>query len=96
MEMPPITDCRVTDCCYNSGQQCHALAIQVGGDATHPVCDTYTVMQASQCGDRSATGSVGACKASSCEYNENLECIARGITVGYQGDEPDCLTFEMK
>jgi hypothetical protein len=96
MEMPPITSCQVTDCCYNANERCHALAIQVGEGATHPICDTYTGQRASQCGDQSAGGAVGACKASSCEYNENLECTAQGIMVGYDGEEPDCLTFEMK
>ncbi|OHB66008.1 MAG: hypothetical protein A2Y77_15365 [Planctomycetes bacterium RBG_13_62_9] len=96
MEMPPIAGCEVTDCCYNFDRKCHALAIQVGDGATHPVCDTYAGSQASQCGDPSASGNVGACKVSSCEYNQNLECMAQSITVGYREDEPDCLTFEMK
>jgi hypothetical protein len=95
MEMPPVTNCQVTDCCFNMDKQCHALAIQVGDAAAHPICDTFTG-QANQCGDQSAIAGVGACKASSCEYNENLECMAQGITVGYQQGEPDCLTFERR
>ena len=95
MEMPPVVSCEVTDCCYNVDRQCHALAIQVGNNPARPICDTYSELSG-QCGDQSAIAGVGACKASSCEYNENLECIAQSITVGYQGDEPDCLTFEAK
>jgi hypothetical protein len=53
MEMSPIADCEVTDCCYNSDHKCHALAIQIGDGATHPVCDTFAGLQASQCGDPS-------------------------------------------
>ncbi len=96
MEMPPVKGCQVTDCCYNMDERCHALAIQVGDAATHPICDTYAGQAASQCGDRAATGNVGACKVSTCEYNESLECSASSIMVGYQQGEPDCLTFEPK
>ena len=66
------------------------------GMTPYPICDTFTGQVASQCGDRSATGTVGACKVSTCEYNENLECVADGIMVGYAQGEPDCLTFEPK
>jgi hypothetical protein len=96
MEMPPVKGCQVTDCCYNMDEQCHALAIQVGDAATHPICETFTEQTASQCGDRAATGNVGACKVSLCEYNQSLECIADSIMVGYQQGEADCLTFEPK
>jgi hypothetical protein len=37
---------------------------------------------------------VGACKVSTCEYNQRLECHAPSITVGRQSDEVDCLTFQ--
>lgn len=93
MDMPKVISCQVTDCCYNRDRQCHALAIQVGDTDAHPLCDTFT-KQTGQCGDVSAAAGVGACKVESCEYNENLECAAQGITVGYEQGEADCLTFE--
>jgi hypothetical protein len=96
MAMPPVRGCQVTDCCYNTGEQCHALAIQVGDTATHPICDTYAGQAASQPGDRAATGHVGACKVGICERNPNLECVADSILVGHQQGEPYCLTFEPK
>ena len=39
--MPKVERCRVTECCYNLSEMCHALAITVGGDGDHPACDTY-------------------------------------------------------
>lgn len=93
MTMPKVSRCRVTDCCYNISEACHALAITVGGDGDHPACDTYCNYR-TKGGDESTTASVGACKVSSCEYNQSLECTATGITVGPAQDAADCLTFE--
>jgi len=93
MDMPKIERCRVTECCYNLEQMCHALAITVGGAGDHPACDTYCDLTAKG-GDRSAVGGVGACKVSECRYNQSLECLASGITVGRAQDEAACLTFE--
>lgn len=95
MTMPKIERCRVTECCYNLDEMCHALAITVGGGGDHPECDTYCDMGIKG-GDRSATAGVGACKVSECTYNENLECVAAGITIGQAQDEADCLTFERR
>ncbi|WP_314612857.1 DUF1540 domain-containing protein [Streptomyces stackebrandtii] len=40
-----------------------------------------------------ATGHVGACKAAECRHNRQLECHAPAITVGYQENNVDCLTY---
>ncbi len=93
MDMPKIERCRVTECCYNLDEMCHAGAITVGDAGDHPECDTYCDL-ASKGGDPSAIGVVGACKVSECRYNESLECTASGIIVGRAQDEADCLTFE--
>ncbi len=93
MDMPKIERCRVTECCYNMDEMCHAGAITVGDGGDHPACDTYCDL-GTKGGDRSIIGMVGACKVSECRYNDSLECTASGITVGRAQDEADCLTFE--
>jgi hypothetical protein len=93
--MVKVQRCQVTGCCYNTDEMCHALAITVGGNAEHPACDTYCDLQAKG-GNRSITAGVGACKVSSCTYNESLECNAPGITVGPGQDAADCLTYERR
>jgi hypothetical protein len=93
MDMPKIERCRVTECCYNSDEMCHALAITVGGGGDRPACDTYCDL-GTKGGNQSVIGTVGACKVSDCRYNANLECTASGIMVGRAQDEADCLTFE--
>lgn len=95
MEMPKVSDCSVTDCAYNKAKECHALAITVGEDPDEPVCDTFFA-SSTHGGIKEAAAGVGACKAADCQYNEDYECTAAAIQVGYQGDQPDCLTFEIR
>jgi hypothetical protein len=92
MDMPKIQRCEVIECCYNTDNKCHALAITVGDKI--PRCDTFTTACSSKAGDVSLLGKVGACKVSQCRYNMNLECQAMGINVGRGGDPADCLTYE--
>ncbi|NLC59002.1 MAG: DUF1540 domain-containing protein [Armatimonadetes bacterium] len=87
--MPPVSSCDVTECFFNQNQQCHANAIQVGGD--HPQCDTFTLSQ--KHATPSAKGQVGACKVSECRFNSELSCRAPGIVVGYHQTHADCNTF---
>jgi hypothetical protein len=93
MDMPKVESCRVTDCCYNADERCHALAITVGGDGMHPECDTYCAYR-TKGGDAASMAGVGACKASECVFNQSLECTASAIIVGPGRDKADCLTFE--
>ncbi|HEX2948009.1 MAG TPA: DUF1540 domain-containing protein [Armatimonadota bacterium] len=88
--MPPVSKCTVENCFYNQSQQCHAPAINVGGD--HPVCDTF-IPQPNHIG-RKENSSVGACHVSVCKYNSDLTCNASGIFVDYHSDHADCETFE--
>jgi hypothetical protein len=90
--MPVVNNCTAENCAYNQGQSCHALAITVG-DPDHAHCDTF-ITASIRGGDPSATGHVGACKVSDCRHNVNLECQAPGITVGFQRDVVDCLTYQ--
>ncbi len=92
MEMSKVMKCEVSDCAYNMDDCCHAMAITIG-DSMNPRCDTFC-QSSIKGGDASCMAGVGACKVSSCTYNDNLECGAPGISVGYKGQDPDCLTFQ--
>ena len=92
MEMPIIKECDADECAYNTGRQCHAMAITVG-DLEHAMCDTYT-QGSMKAGDPSMTGCVGACKMSGCTHNMSLQCSAPGITVGtHLPNDFDCMTY---
>ncbi len=91
LELPQVSECVVRECAYNAAGSCHARAITIG-DGVHPGCDTF-VASKDHCDGNAAAG-VGACKVASCTHNEQLECTAPAIRVGYHGDHPDCLTFE--
>lgn len=94
-QMPKVADCSVTECAYNTGQSCHALAITVGEGSQDPACDTY-FPSSTHGGVKDVTAGVGACKTSDCQYNQDFECTAQSIHVGHKGDQVDCLTFEMR
>jgi hypothetical protein len=90
-DMPQVKECVVTECSYNTGKVCHAMAIMVGDDVC-PMCDTYTNYM-SKGGVPDATGKVGACRTSDCIYNDSLECSADGINVGWHQNHAECMTF---
>jgi hypothetical protein len=71
MDMVKIERCRVTECCYNTDEMCHAMAITFGDAGDHPKCDTYCDLM-TKGGDLSAIGAVGACQVSECRYNQSL------------------------
>ncbi|HEY3346465.1 MAG TPA: DUF1540 domain-containing protein [Nitrospirota bacterium] len=90
--MPRVLECSVTECSYNKDEECHALAIQVGG-GSHPACDTF-LNSKMKGGNSESVAGIGACKVSDCEYNKALECSAEGITVGRHEEHADCETYE--
>jgi len=87
--MPPVSRCDVDKCFYNRDQQCHAPAINVGGE--HPNCDTF-IPQGKHIA-RQEGSAVGACHVDECKYNADLTCHAAGIVVGYHAEHADCDTF---
>lgn len=93
VKMVKVKKCDAGDCAYNSQNQCHAIAITVGHGEDHPMCDTFFQSE-SKSGQQNKIAGVGACKISSCEYNDSLECCAPSISVGRQSEEVDCLTFK--
>ncbi len=91
--MPEVKECTVTECAYNRGNSCHALAITVGGGTDHN-CDTM-FCRSSHVSRRDPAG-VGACKAPDCIYNEDLECTASSIEVGMHVNMAECKTFSSR
>jgi hypothetical protein len=95
MKMSKVEECSVSDCAYNTNDECHALAITIGEQPSTPMCDTF-FKASSHGGDKEATAGVGACKSYACSHNQSYECMASSIRVGIHDNQPDCLTFEMK
>jgi hypothetical protein len=91
MKICKVARCDAPDCAYNREGACHTLAITVGDDS-NPMCDTFCKTQ-QKGGDAMTFASVGACKVAACSHNESLECQLTRITVGWNGSEPDCLSF---
>ncbi len=93
IEMPVVAECTVMECAYNLNTTCHAKAITVG-DGIHPGCDTY--LEGTTHTKRERLAGVGACKVIGCSNNEDFECIAQRITVGFKGGTVDCLTYSAR
>jgi hypothetical protein len=94
-QMPRIAACNVADCSYNRKNQCHALAITVGGPEVCACCDTY--LHASHKGGvADTTGGVGACKVENCTHNNAFECSAPTVKVGMHQGHADCTTFKAR
>lgn len=92
MDMTPISMCNVTQCAYNQANLCHTLGINVG---SHAECNTYNYRTAKG-GDRQIMAGIGACLASECRHNQDLECKAPNIDVTFHDSHADCKTFEAK
>jgi hypothetical protein len=92
MKMPKVKKCDVLECAYNQEAMCHAIAITVGGGEC-PMCDT-ALKSEHKGGVMDMVAGVGACKVSTCQFNQDLECNANGIQVDIHGDHPECVTFK--
>lgn len=94
MQLPVITKCAVDACAYNAKQACQAPAITVGDSgALIAHCDTFFVAP-SKGGIKADSGHVGACKVTDCRHNKEFTCRADGITVGFNLNGVDCLTYQ--
>ncbi len=78
-------------CSYNKQKQCHTLAISVG---PHAECSTFNYGGNSSGGFQEVTGGIGACIASECQFNQELECRAPNIDVGDHQTHADCETYK--
>ena len=96
VEMPAVAACGVSECAYNTESACHARAITVGNQV-QPECDTYFNLGQSTHDHVKATqrlAGVGACKMFNCRFNEDFECMAEEVSVGFNGDMVSCLTYQ--
>ncbi len=92
MTATKVNACEATDCAYNEGQSCRALAITVGmGNAAS--CGTYTPRE-QKAGVEMTVASVGACKVAGCKHNKDLVCTAAQVTIGVDGAGVTCKTYE--
>lgn len=94
IDAPPVAQCTMIDCAYNMERSCHAKAITIG-DNEAPNCDTLC------CGSahvhaQEIHAAVGACKVSTCSFNDDLECTAAQISVGRMNNSVGCLTYAMR
>lgn len=91
IDMPIVSECAASECVYNLNMACHARAITIG-DGVQPGCDTFfgATRHAHEAG---RTAGVGACKVTSCTHNDDYECSAPEINVGYTGKNVRCLSF---
>lgn len=92
-ELPPVHDCAVEGCSYNSDTQCHAGAISITG-GREAGCGTFIDISITG-GLPTETAMVGACHRADCTHNDHLECHADSIRVGPGADPADCLTYEV-
>lgn len=92
MKMTEISKCSMSVCAYNKEGSCHTLGITVG---PHAECNTY-VHHSTRGGFPEVKGGIGACLASSCKFNDKLECQAAEVSVNTDDKHADCATFETK
>lgn len=93
MEIPRVSSCEMKECFFNTAQECHAPAINVGGDL--PECDTF-INESRHGGAMGSTAMVGACKVVNCKFNDEFCCGASDIVVGHHGSRGDCLTYSAR
>ncbi len=92
MDMTEILACNMSTCAYNMNDTCHTLGINVG---PHAECNTYT-HESSRGGFQEVNGGIGACLASNCKFNNQLECRASNINVASHDRHVDCETFQIR
>jgi hypothetical protein len=90
MKMSAIRNCSMASCAFNKAGACHTWGITVG---PHAECNTF-VHASRRAGFPEIKGGVGACLASRCKHNENLECKSFNIDVAVDEEKhADCMTY---
>jgi hypothetical protein len=90
LHMTRIAECSVTECAYNTGRACRAIAITVG-NSDLPMCDTFHV--AREHSAEHGHAGVGACKIAACLHNRQLECHAGNVLIGKLEARVRCITY---
>lgn len=93
MDMREIAKCDMVSCTYNTDRICHTLGINVG---PHAECNTFLTNGSNKSGFKEAKGTIGACLAAECKFNDRLECRAPNIDVGSHAIHADCETFQSR
>lgn len=88
-----VSQCDVTSCTYNKGQQCTAGAVYVTFVDALPKCYTYTKEPESLAPVVTGAGDVSQCDVIDCTYNEGQRCIADEITVSFKSGVAQCATY---
>jgi hypothetical protein len=92
LEKPPVRDCTVSDCAFNSARSCHAGPITIGkGEGV--VCNTF-LREAGPPARNGGEGRVEACRVYWCLRNRDMECIAYSIKVRPWEGQPQCRSFK--
>ena len=89
MEITKVAQCDMFTCAYNRDQMCHTVGITVG---PHAECNTY--VHGSPQGFPEVVAGIGACLASNCKFNKNLECQAPKVDIINHDRHADCETFQ--
>lgn len=92
MDMTLVLKCDMSTCAYNKRNLCHISGINVG---PHAECNTYTHGSA-RGGFAEIKGAIGACMASDCKFNDQLECVASDINVSGHDRHADCEKYQPK
>ena len=92
MRMPVVSVCALSSCAYNRMEQCHTPAVTINQRGE---CGTFYPSD-SKGGFMDANCHVGACLASNCKLNQELECKARQISLNEHENHADCTDFERK
>ncbi|MBI2860405.1 MAG: DUF1540 domain-containing protein [Chloroflexi bacterium] len=90
MGITPVSTCNASICAYNQQNLCHTPGINVG---PHAECHTYNYGNAKG-GFPEMKGGIGACLASDCRFNQQLECKALHIDVVTHDSHADCRTYQ--
>jgi hypothetical protein len=86
-----LTDCNAVACAYNHSGTCRAIAVTI--ETPVPQCGTF-IHTGTKAGFPATNAIVGACKASSCLFNNGMECEAEEIQMMLRNNQPVCAAFQ--
>jgi len=87
-------ECRISGCSFYADGFCHALSVTIG-EAGQAMCDTFYLSE-THVKNNKVIANVGACKVEDCQYNCNLLCNRKHITVGRKDDDFYCLSCKVR
>ena len=93
-----VSHCNVSNCIYNSDQQCTAGPVDITFQDNLPQCYTYTTLESEDPKASASAGVVGVgdvsqCDVIDCTFNEGQRCTAESITVTFEENTAQCATY---